>query len=171
MLKKRNSLHKNWWRVKCFNSDKTVLKWEEFVSNIVVDEGLYYALDVMFMSGSAYSSWYVALFNSDDTPADDWVYAQIGTDMDEFTDYDEATRPAWTPSAIVSNSLVAQVEFTASTGVDTTIYGAYIVNVNTKGDYASGIGILWCASRFATARPLMATEVLEVTYGVNSVDV
>jgi hypothetical protein len=55
--------------------------------------------------------------------------------------------------------------------VNTTLYGSYVVNVSTKGDNASGTGLMWCATRFSTPRPYVATEVLNVTYAINSQDV
>jgi hypothetical protein len=170
-IKKLNSLqHNNWWHYKCYRADGS-LKWEEKIRNRVVDEGLYHSLDVIFMSGTAYGSWYVALFNSDSTPAAGWDYAGIGTDQTEFTSYDETTRPNWNPSSIVTLALSDEVTFTASTGANTTLYGSYVVNVSTKGDNASGTGIMWCATRFNTPRAFVATEVLNVTYAINSEDV
>ena len=163
--KKRNSLHNNWWKYECFYPDGT-LKWREIVPNIVVDEGLYYSLDTNFMGGTAYSSWYVAIFNTDSTPVAGWDYVGINTDQTEFTSYDEATRPHWNPASIVTLSLTDEVTFTASTGANTTLYGSYVVNVNTKGDNASGVGIMWCATRFGTPRPYVATEILNVTYEI-----
>lgn len=166
----RNSMHNNWWKFDCFYADGR-LKWREIIPNIVVDEGLYYALDVNFMGGTQYSNWYVALFNDDQTPAAGWDYSGINTDQTEFTLYDESTRPQWNPSAITSLSLTDEVTFTASTGANTTIYGSFVANVSTKGDSASGTGIMWCATRFSTPRPFVATEVLNVTYAINSQDV
>jgi hypothetical protein len=167
---KKNSLARNLWIFECKRADGS-LKWKEVIYNLVVDEGLYYALDVNFMGGTTYSNWYVALYNTDSTPVSTWDYAGINSDQTEFTSYDEVTRPQWSPASIVTLSLSAQVTFTASTGVNTTLYGAYVVNVSTKGDNSSGTGIMWCATRFSTARPFVATEELNVTYVINSQDV
>ena len=169
--KKINSLTRNnLWIFECYYPDGT-LKWKEVIKNIVVDDGLYHSLDVIFMGGTAYSDWYVSLFSSDSTPDNTWDYAGINTDQTEFTSYDEVTRQQWSPASIVTLQLVDEVTFTASVGVDTTIYGAFVVNVNTKGDDSSPVGIMWCATRFSTARPYVATEVLNVTYVINSQDV
>lgn len=168
--KKRNSISNNWWKFECRYPDGT-LKWREVIHNLVVDEGLYYALDVNFMGGTTYTNWYVALFESDSTPVAGWDYAGINSDQTECTDYDEVTRPQWSPVSITSLSLTAQVTFTASLGTNTTLYGAYVINVSTKGDNSSGVGIMWCATRFSTARPFVSTEQLNVTYAINSQDV
>ena len=167
---KKNSLTNNWWIFECKRADGSV-KWREVIHNLVVDEGLYYALDVNFMGGTTYTNWYIALYNTDSTPVNTWDYAGINTDQTEFTSYDEVTRCQWSPVSIVTLSLSAQVTFTASTGVNTTLYGAYVVNVSTKGDNSSGVGIMWCATRFSTPRPFVATEILNVTYVINSQDV
>ena len=168
--KRINSLTNNWWKFECYSAEGE-LRWREIVHNIVVDEGLYYSLDAVFMGATTYSSWYVGLFNTDSTPASTWDYAGINTDQTEFTSYDESTRPQWSPSSIVTLALSDEVSFTASTSVNTTLYGSFLVNVSTKGDSASGVGIMWCATRFGTPRPFVETEVLNITYAINSQDV
>ena len=160
----------NFWKFTCRYPDGSI-KWEEVIKNLVVDEGLYYSLDTGFMAGTQYSSWYVGLFSSNSTPVNTWDYAGINTDQTEFTNYDETTRQQWSPVSIVSLALSDEVSFTASTGVNTTLYGAFLVNVSTKGDSASGVGIMWCATRFGTPRPYVDSEVLNVTYAINSEDV
>ena len=121
-----------------------------------------------------YGSWYVLLFESDSTPAATWVYANIGTDFTEFEDYDEATRVLWNSAGVTSQTdtnTANPAAFTCSTGISTTIYGAALVNVSTKGDNASGSGIEWCATRFGTARPFAAAEVINIVYTITSQDV
>lgn len=166
----KNKLSRNLWVFECFDRNG-LLKWTEVIPNIVVDEGLYYSLDASFMGATTYTDWYIALFSSNSVPVAGWDYAGIGTDQTEFVDYDEVTRPQWSPVSIVNLALSATGAFTASTGVNTTVYGSYIVNVSTKGDNASGVGIMWCATQFSTARPFLEAEVLNVTYAINSEDV
>lgn len=168
--KYKNSLGRNIWKFDCYYANGQ-LKWQEIIPNLVVDEGLEHALEVIFLSGTPYADWYIELFNSDSTPADSWTYANIGTDQTPFEDYDEVTRPEWSPASVSNLSLTASVSFTASAGVNTTIYGAYVVNVSTKGDNVSAAGVMWCATKFATPRVYVATEVLSVTYVINSQDV
>lgn len=168
--KKRRSLRNNLWKFECFYPNGQ-LKWKEIIPNIVVDEGLFHALDVLFMEGTQYAAWHVALYESDDTPTADWTYAAIGTDQTEFEDYDEVARPAWEPSEISDLTLTAAISITASAGVSTTLYGAYLVNVSTKADFESAAGIMWCATRFGTPRPYVATEIINVTYIIDSQDV
>ncbi len=46
-----------------------------------------------------------------------------------------------------------------------------MVNVNTKGDTASGVGVMFSAARFAAARPFAAAEVIKIVVTINSQDV
>lgn len=161
---------KNIWQFDCFDRNGGLL-WTEKQPNLVVNEGLTNVLNVMFVSGTQSTNWYILLFNSDSTPAAGWTYALGGTNFTEFTSYDESTRGAWGPSTATTPSISDSASFTASTAVSTTIYGAALVNVSTKGDNASGTGVMWCATRFGTARPFNDSEVLQVSYTINSQDV
>lgn len=161
---------KNIWDFNCYNVDGELI-WNEHISNLVVNEGLTNVLNVMFDGGTQSSNWYVLLFHSDSTPAAGWTYALGGTNFTEFTNYDESTRPNWNPTTATSPTMSASVSFTASTGASATIYGAGLVNVSTKGDNASGVGVIWCATRFGTSRPFNDSEVLQVSYTINSQDV
>lgn len=165
-------IFRNKFEFSCFKDG--LLKWKEIIYNIVVDEALNYNLGLQFKGYSTYSDWYILLFNSDDTPVAGWTYANIGTDFTEFEDYDETTRVLWDSSAISGKSLnntATPSEFTASTSVNTTIYGAAMVNTLTKGDNSNPNGLIWCGTRFGTPRPFLETEVIQVVYTVNVTDV
>jgi hypothetical protein len=43
-----------------------------------------------------------------------------------------------------------------------------MVNISTKGDAASGAGIIFCATKFGTARPWLETEEIKVVYTVTA---
>jgi hypothetical protein len=145
--------------------------WREVVHNLVVNESLDDVLDVYFKSGTQSANWYIAIFGSDSTPAGTWTYATpVCT---EFTNYDESTREAWTTGSVSSQSLdnsASPAEFTCTSGTN-TIYGAMLNNVSTKGDTASGTGILYSAARFGASRPFNAAEVLKIVITINSEDV
>jgi|GEM_PF-1757687 len=148
-----------------------VPRWKEAIHNLVVNESLDDVLDVYFKSGSQSATWYIAIFGSDSTPAAGWTYAvPVCT---EFTNYDEATREEWVEGAISSQSLdnsASPAEFTCTSGSN-TIYGGMLNNVSTKGDVASGSGILFSAARFGSSRPFNAAEVLKLVITINSQDV
>ncbi len=147
-----------------------VPKWKEIIHNLVVTEGLDDVLDVYFKSGSASATWYLAIFSSDSTPAAGWNYATpVCT---EFTNYDESTREEWVEGSISSSSLdnsASPAEFTCTSGSN-TIYGAFLVNVSTKGDTGGG-GVMFSAARFSSARPFNAAEVLKIVVTINAQDV
>ena len=150
------------------------VKWIEIVENIVLNEALDYALEACLEGATNYGDWYILLFESDSTPAATWVYANIGTDFTEFEDYDESTRVLWNSAGVTSQTdtnTANPAAFTCSTGISTTIYGAALVNVSTKGDNSSPAGIEWCATRFGTPRPFAAAEVINIVYTITSQDV
>ena len=148
-----------------------VPKWKETIHNLVVTEGLDDVLSVYFKSGTQSATWYIAIYSSDSTPAAGWTYAvPVCT---EFTNYDESTREEWVEGAITTSSLdnsASPAEFTCTSGTN-TIYGAMFDNVSTKGDVASGTGILFSAARFTAARPFNTAEVLKIVVTINAQDV
>jgi len=147
-----------------------VPKWKQVIHNLVVNEGLDDVLDVVFKGGTAVSTWYIAIFSSDSTPAAGWTYA-VPT-YTEFTNYDESTREEWVEGSISSQSLDnsgTPAEFTCTSGTN-TIYGASMVSVSTKGDVAGG-GVMFSAARFSSSRPFNSAEVLKIVVTVNAQDV
>jgi hypothetical protein len=147
-----------------------VPKWKEVKHNLVVNEGLDDVLDVVFKGGTAVTTWYIAIFSSDSTPAAGWTYAT--PTYTEFTNYDESTREEWVEGTISSQSLDnsgTPAEFTCTSGTN-TIYGASMVSVSTKGDVAGG-GVMFSAARFSSSRPFNAAEVLKIVVTVNAQDV
>lgn len=158
------------WKLMCYWPNGS-LKWIEYIHNIFTNEALDHALGTLLEEDTQYSNWYITLFDSDSTPAAGWVYSNIGTDFTEFEDYDEATRPIWNKAGVTSQSdtnAASPAEFTCSVGISTTLYGSTLVNVSTKGDNSDGSGIELCASRFGTARPFSATEVIKVVYTLSA---
>lgn len=165
---------KGHWGVVCRDKITKEIKWKEYIFNLIVYQALDDVLDVYLSGGTAYGTHYVFLYENDVTPGNTWVYSQGGSGgsvWDEFTAYDEAARPTWAEagvsSRVITNS-ATPATFTASTGADTTIYGAGMVNISTKGDAASGSGKLFCATRFGTPRPFQETEEINIVYTVTA---
>ena len=139
-----------------------VLLWTEVVPNLVTNEGMNFALDVVF-NAEAQISWYVILVESDTTAAAGMTYA--APVFTECEAYDEATRPAFTTAAASSQTVTnsaSRAEFTIN---DTkTLYGAAIVGGDdTIGDTAGG-GVLFSYAKFAAGRDAVDNDVLLVTY-------
>lgn len=150
--------------------------------NIVVDEGLTYILDTALSAGTQITSFYIGIFKKSYTPLAADVQSS-GTASSNFyhtnkaeeatTQYDEAARPAWTEvgvsSKIITNSASPAV-FTINTTV--TIYGAFLTGgsgSNNKGQGGPGHKLI-AASLFGSARSLVNTDVLNVTYQLQIAD-
>lgn len=143
---------------------------DEFeVTNMVVDQGLNYALNSAFGQTSALTNWYVGLFEGNYTPTSGVDASTIATLSSECTGYTNATRPAWTlPGATTTKQLTngaarASFTFTASK----TLYGAFMVSSNIKGGTA---GVLFSATRFATPKSVDADDELLITYTLTASD-
>ncbi len=140
--------------------DSVVLSVED-VSNLIPTEGLNYLLGAGLTGVAQLSSWFIALFEGNYTPAPGITAATFPVDATESTAYDEATRVAWVPGAIAAGS----VSNTASKAVFTmnatkTIYGIAQTSASAKG---ATTGVLVSVARFASAKSVVATDVLNVT--------
>lgn len=146
---------------------KVIDSWEEH--NIVVNESLNYILDVAFSAGSANTAWYVGLFKNNFTPIATSVMSTFpgaGVANESTTDYSETTRPVWTDAGAASQSITNSASPAAFTftPASTTIYGAFLSSSSVKGGTT---GVLGAASKFASSRTLLASDVLNVTYTLN----
>lgn len=144
-------------------------KWQSITPNITVDEGLNDVLDVYFASGTPSANWYIGLKSTNQTPAAGFDAAGIGTDFTEGTIYSEGNRQAWTIAAISSKTATNSASpATFSINNSGTIYGAFLINENTKGGTT---GKMWCCSDFSVARPVVNGDTLKVVYTIQSQDV
>ena len=142
---------------------KVIDTWEE--PNIVVNEGLNYTLDSAFSGAAAITAWYIGLFKNNYAPQATDVAATfpgVGVANEATTEYTEATRPQWVEvgpvSQVITNSASPAV-FTFNTPIN--IYGALLASLPTK---ATASGKLAAASKFASVRAMLATDVLNVIY-------
>ena len=135
-------------------------------ANLFTTEGRDHTLSVLVANGSVIGTWYCAPFGNS-TPLATWTAANFTANALEFDDYDEATRVEFVDGAIASGSVsnsASRAEFTMSTGVNTTLYGAGLLSVSTKNAIT---GKCLAASLFAASRPVVATDVLTVQYTLN----
>lgn len=142
---------------------KVIDSWEE--PNLVVDEGLTYALGNAFDGTTpSMTAWYVAIFTGNATPLNTWTAATVSALSTETTSqYSEATRPAWVEAGVVSKTIgnsASPASFTFQVAT-TDVHGAFLVSANAKGGTT---GILAAASKFTSMRTLLDTDVLNVTY-------
>ena len=138
------------------------LLWEDQFSNGITAPGLLDVLNVMFRVSSQAAAWYIAPITliSDVSSADTLVSHAGWTEVN--ANYDEATRPAWSPPAAsggkLKNTTTTEFTFNASTVVD----GLMITNDNVKG--STGANTLWCTGKFSTPRTFAAGQQLRVFY-------
>jgi len=139
--------------------------WQE--DNIVVDEGLTYALGNSFDGVTAsIASWFIALFSGNYTPVNTDTAANIaGNSTEATTAYSEPSRVDWIQAGVTANLIGNDASPAAFTFVDptTNIYGAFLISNNTKGGTS---GTLAAASRFSALRVMLADDVLHVTYAL-----
>ena len=144
----------------------------QFDPNLVPAEGLAQILK----SGLGTGTWYIATFVNNTTVQSTLTAATFDGTMGEFTDYDEAARPAWTvpsdPVAGVYTNSASLAVFTAATAVGTgdgvDIYGAAVIGASGKG---ATTGKLVCCSLFSGSRNLKAADKLTVQYDISATSV
>ncbi len=143
---------------------KVIDKWSDH--NLVTNEGLNDLLQVYLGNGTQKPTWYVGLFEGNYTPLATVTAATVASAATECTAYDEATRPEWVEAAAASQSIsntASKATFTIN--ATKTVYGAFLVSSNTKGGVA---GALFAITRFTTARSVLATDQLLITYTVQA---
>lgn len=140
--------------------DSVVLSVEE-IENLIPTEGLNYILGAALTGVAQSTAWYLALFEGNYTPVAGVTAATFPAAATECIAYDEAARVTWTPGAIAAGS----VSNSASVAVFTmnatkTVYGIAQSSVATK---SAVTGILTSVARFAVAKSVVATDILNVT--------
>lgn len=137
--------------------------------NIIVDEGLHHALDVILHGEVQVNPWYIGLFEANYMPVATDTAANIATNATESTAYNEATRVEYNEAAAaskVTTNSTNKAQFTIN--ATKTMYGAFLVSNSTK---QGTTGTLLSAAQFSTARSVVANDILEVTYSVAAQDV
>lgn len=146
---------------------KKIDEWE--THNIVTNEGLDHTLDVTVANAAQVTTWYVGIFKGNYTPDGTETGATVATDSTEATEYVAATRPAYVPGTVATQSVdntASKASFTINATV--TIYGAFLSGDSAK----NGIGSkCLCIARFPGQRDLLNTDVLNVTYTLSAQDV
>ena len=159
------------WQWEHWRKGKLIDSWEE--KNICTNEGLEHAMGVAFSAVTQVTDWYIAIYNTNTTPASNQTY---GTPVfTESTNYSEATRQEWVEAGVSSKVITntaSKASFTMST-VE-TIFGAAMVGggsaATTKGDAAGG-GVLYNVSAFSGGSKSVASDdVLKVTVALTIAD-
>lgn len=159
------------WEYEHWRDGQIIDSWVE--RNLCVNQGLNYLLGVGFSAVTAITTWYVAVYDNNHTPASNNTYAVPG--FTEATNYSEATRPTWTDAGVSSKSITnsaSKASFTFTSAA--TIYGAALVGggsaATTKGNTAGG-GTLYNLSAFSSgAKSMASSDVLKVTVTLTIAD-
>lgn len=141
--------------------DGEVIDREE-IHNLVVDQGLNAMLDIMFHGSTQINPWYLGLFEGNYTPVAGVLASNIATNATECTAYDETTRQEYVEAAAaskVTTNSASKATFTFN--ATKTIYGAFLGSDSTKGGTS---GTLFSAARFGSAKSVVSTDQLLLTY-------
>lgn len=134
--------------------------------NLVVNEGLNHILDVVLHNDTQIATWYMAISSGNVSPQATWTAANYSANATEITvAYDEATRVAYNEAAASSQSITNtanKATFTCNTDT-TTVWGAALLSVNTKGGTT---GKLLSAAKFSAARTLNDTDTINIGYTI-----
>lgn len=149
------------WEIVCRDADGNI-KWTDEYDNLVTSEGLDHALDTELSGGTPVTSWFIGLTDGTPTAAAGDVMSSH-TGWTEVTAYDEAARVAWVDGGVSSQSVdnsASTATFTISAN-GTTVGGAFLVSVNTKG---GSTGVLYSVGAFTAAdKSLDDNDTLDVT--------
>ena len=137
-----------------------VVKSVEEIHNLIPTEGLDYLLNVAFKGGSAFSSWYLGLYDNARTPVAGDTMTTLIADCGENQDYTGSGRQAITFPAVSSGSLstVADPNVFDFTTAE-TIRGAFMTTSVTWGGTT---GLLVSAVQFSSPKVVAAGESLRV---------
>jgi hypothetical protein len=159
------------WEWEHLRGGEILDRWADH--NLCTDQGLNYLLGAGFSAVTAITTWYVAVFNDNHTPAAGNTYATPG--FTEATNY-SGNRQQWQEAGAAAKSITnsankASLTFTSAA----TIYGAALVGggsaAATKGDKAGG-GTLYNVSQFTSgAKSMASSDVLKVTVTLTIADV
>ncbi len=118
------------------DSGKLVTPGFVWTPNRFVDQGLNYTLNAAFRGEGVISTWYIAPFAANVTPAANTTAANFTSTLTEFTNYTEPNRVAWTSDgAATALELIndaAPALFTVGAGGQTTIYGGGLLSAQAK---------------------------------------
>lgn len=147
--------------------------------NMVPTAALTHEIATEFAAGAAVTARYLALFASDSTVALAWTAANYVTtySVEEFVDYDEASRPTWqydavtTPTA-TNSPTTSDGEFTCNNVASDDLYGAFIISAATKstnpgvaGGSGDAAALLSGAKQFTSApRAVIDDDLVHLTY-------
>ena len=138
--------------------------------NLVVKEGRN-ALVNALRGGTLAGAWFVAPFENNTAVGSTLTAATFASTQGEFTNYSEATRPAWTTVVATDGALTntaAPATTTIGAGGQKNVYGAGLLSNSGK---SSTSGVLLCAALAITPKlNLEENETLGFRYTFSLLD-
>ncbi|KKM23842.1 hypothetical protein LCGC14_1611060 [marine sediment metagenome] len=136
--------------------------------NLVTNQGLDKILDST-LANDASATWYLGIIEASHTYAAGDTYAV--PNHTESTAYDEATRQEYEEAASSGQSVTNSAnKATFTISATKTIYGAFLVDHNVKGNTAEAGKVLLCGGEFGSSRDVVDDDVINVTYTVSAAD-
>ena len=142
-------------------------EWQ-YSKNLVVDQGLAHILNVAMGVTPKPTGYYLALFSGATAPAPNWTAANFASVASEIVSTTEghsgATRPVWTPSPAVTNTIDnfgAAASVTIATTGTLNVTGTALLTNSTRGGTA---GALISATKYPAARTFQNGDVFEIGY-------
>jgi hypothetical protein len=138
--------------------------------NLLPSAGLIDLLSVYFKQGTQRTGFYLAPFSGNVAPTAALTGANFTATQTEFTAYNEAARPVWTPpAAALSSPSVGNSAAPASLTVNvanSTVWGYGLLTTSPKSDTT---GLLVACAQFAAARSgLQVGDVLNTQYSLTA---
>jgi hypothetical protein len=141
------------FKVEAFRNGKRL--WIEKFDNIVVNEGIQYAMD----NGIVDATWYVGLLGNVSPAASTTLSGVTGTEVTAYS----GNRPAWTK--VRTNQTLSNTASTADFTINadsTVIYGAFVATANT-----GSVGTLLAAKQFTGgSKSLDTNDQIKITYEI-----
>ena len=132
----------------------------------VTNEGINSLLNTFFKGATQVTTWYTNVFCADYTPViGDTAATFPALASEATTQISEGTRQPLTLSSSTAKSVGNTASLaTITAAADFTAYGAGVYSSATKGGVS---GVLFCASKFPSARALTAGDQLKIEVIIN----
>lgn len=140
---------------------------DEATHNLIPQVGIDFLIRSPFGDTAPISTFYCGLFSGNYIPSSSTTAADIPTNMQEFTNYSEGTRPVWTRAydgVGTMDNIANRAQFTVTQ--DRTVYGAFLVSSSTKG---GNNGLLLSVVRFASPKSLTIGQTAQLISGITYV--
>jgi hypothetical protein len=141
----------------------------EVAPNLVTNQGIDYLLSAALNGGTPDSGWHLAPYFGTASPVATVTAATFNATMQEFQNYAETPRPAWTVTAgaqSLSNATAAAL--ITINQANQTVRGIGVMSVGTK---LAGSGFLLAIAPFASAKTALGVDdTLSLIYTLTGAD-